>query len=230
MATPPSTSTDGDEKNRGSSLPIMLAQAMALSANLQNQADELTADLQKKMPGAQATDAEQTSTTEGEFDLPQTIKRLQGDLKQAVAQLGGLAEKLGVAVPAGASAEVIQNALMASATSVLNQFALANGLPVQRTASAEDLSAMDFDIGKILKEKQAAYINAQKDTDALFTAHGIDPANPEAALAGLMPPPTAAAPLPPSGIPGAEKLSDMQAGTQRLNEILDQVKSKIVPG
>lgn len=229
MAAPPSTSADGEKKEE-SSLPVLLAQAMALGAGLQNMTDELAADLQKRMPGAQVAGTEQASTTEKEFDLPKTIERLQGDLKQAVGQLGGLAEKLGVAVPAGASAEAIQNALMASATSLLNQFALANGLPAQRTASAVDLSGMDFDIGKILKEKQAAYINAQKDTDALFTAHGIDPANPEAALAGLMPPPTAAAPLPPSGIPGAEKLSDMQAGTQRLNEILDQVKSKIVPG
>jgi hypothetical protein len=124
----------------------------------------------------------------------------------------------------------IMNGLMASTHASQNKLLAANGLPIMSTASTMATSPTVMpQITDIVKEKLSEHTKALEAMKALYLARGIDPANPEAALAKLMPKPEPTPSLPKSGFLGAEQLSDIQSGTQQLNNILDLIKSKIIP-
>ena len=91
-------------------------------------------------------------------------------------------------------------------------------------------SPPDVDIKAILSSAQAAQDQALRAAHELFAGLGLDPADPTAGLALRMPGTPAASPATvPSGMPGGVLLGSMQADTQRLQAMLGDLFTKLVP-
>jgi hypothetical protein len=218
----------------GPSLPELLAQAAGLGAALTAQQAAFASDLHARLasaPDLLQPGPAQDPGADQEVDLPKIIERLQGEMAQAVAQLGGLAAGFGVAVPAGAGAGEVLALLGAAAGAQLDQHAAALGQPPAPAAASAAAPPADAlpDLAKLIEKGQAEHVAALAAMAELFKAHGIDPVDPMGALAGMMPDHPAAPTAPPVGFPGAEQLAAMQGDAARLKQLTDELFAKLIP-
>lgn len=211
------------------SLPELLAQAGILGSALEQQQAGFSAFLATQT--ATVPDSAVFGSGPGESsglpDFPKIIKQLQGELAEAEGRFGALVKGLGVAIPAGAAMDQIAAALSAAAAVAANQTLAAGGLSLPLPAPEVSTGLPDFP--EVIKRLEGEQLAAQKELTALFTTHGIDPADPEAGIAKLVTMPADQVPPTPSGFPGADQLATMQGGALKLEQVVSAIFAKITP-
>jgi hypothetical protein len=229
QTTPTADEPAPDQEEEGDSVPVLLAKTAALSTAIDGQAAQLAAELGKQLAGLHGMEPVAPAAGPATIDPSALVTQAQEQLVATIARLRGLAEGMGV-TPAVAAAGAPSDPLGALLAGLAGHAQSQLGGQAGVAAAEPTPPPAEVDLKAMLSSAQAAHDQAQRSMNDLLVGMGLDPADPTAGLAKLVPSTPAGPPAAvPAGMPGGDLLGAMQADTKRLQAMLGDLFAKVIP-